>query len=111
MSFGRAVLIWRITALALAAIYAVAALVGILADFDTVRDTILWVAFLGGGAFLIILGHRLFRSSAPLAAILVSVGTIAGALPLFWSILVPLAAAVVIALSVAIARQSPAAAA
>jgi hypothetical protein len=108
MSFARAVQIWKITSLVLAGIYVVAALVGIMAEFDRTRDTVLWVSFLGGGALLIMLGHRKAHSSPPLAALFVSLGAAAGALPLFWSILVPIACAAVIALSVAIARQSPA---
>jgi hypothetical protein len=106
MSYARAVQIWKITSLVLAGIYVVAALVGIMAEFDRTRDTVLWVLFLGGGALLILLGHRVSHSSAVQAALLVSLGAAAGALPLFWSILVPLACAVVIALSVGIARQA-----
>ena len=108
MPFARAVLIWRIIALALAAIYAIAALVGLLADWEP-GETAVWVAFLLGGALVIVLGNRIFESSPALAGILVSVGAAAGAFPLFWLIIVPLAAAVVIALSVAIARQASAA--
>jgi FtsH-binding integral membrane protein len=110
MSYARAVQVWRILAHVLAGIYVLAALVGLFADFDRTRDTVLWVAFLGGGALLILLGHRIARDSAWLAAIMVSVGAAAGGLPLFWSILVPLAAAIVIALSISIARQASAAA-
>jgi FtsH-binding integral membrane protein len=106
MSFARAVQIWKITSLALAGIYVVAAIAGIMAEFERTRDTVLWVSFLGVGALLILLGHRKSHTSPPLAALLVSLGAAAGALPLFWSVLVPLACAVVIALSVAIARQA-----
>jgi hypothetical protein len=110
MSFGRAVQVWKITSLVLAGIYVVAALVGLLADWST-GQTAVWIAFLGTGGLLILIGQRLFRSSLPLSALLVSVGTAAGAFPLFFTFLVPLACAVVIALSVAIARQAPTAAA
>jgi FtsH-binding integral membrane protein len=105
VSLARAILIWRITALALAATYAIAGIAGMLADWKA-GETVLWVAFLVGGAILIVIGQRLFDSSATLAGILVSVGSAAGAFPLFWLIVVPLAAAVVIALSVTIARQT-----
>ena len=105
MSLARAMQIWKITALALAAIYAVAALLGMLAEFDSLRDTVLWVAFLGGGALLILLGTYAFVNVPWLGALLVSVGAAAGGLPLFWTILVPLVAAIVIALSISIARQ------
>ncbi len=110
MSFARAVQIWKLTGLALAGIYTVAAIAGILAEFDRTRDTVLWVSFLGGGAVLVLLGQHAFRSSATLAAALVSIGVVAGALPLYWTLIVPVASAAVIALSVAIARQSAAAA-
>jgi hypothetical protein len=106
MSFGRAVQIWKVLSLVLAGIYVLAAIIGVMAEFDRTRDTVLWVAFLGGGAFLILVGHRLSHSSAALPALLVSLGAAAGALPLFWSIVVPLACAAVIALSVSIARHS-----
>ena len=81
---------------------------GMLADWEA-GETVLWVAFLIGGGILIVLGQRLFDTSPVIAGILASVGAAAGAFPLFWLIVVPLAAAVVIALSVAIARQTPAA--
>ena len=108
MPFARVVLIWRITALALAAVFAIAALIGLLADWG-VGETVFWVAFLLGGALMIVLGNRIFDASPALAGILVSVGAAAGAFALFWLIIVPLAAAVVIALSVALARQASAA--
>ena len=108
MPLARVVLIWRITALALAAIYAIAAIVGVLADWEA-GETAFWVAFLLGASLAIVLGNRVFDASPTLAGILVSVGAATGAFALFWLIIVPLAAAVVIALSVAIARQASAA--
>jgi FtsH-binding integral membrane protein len=108
VSLARAIQVWRITALGLAAIYAIAGIGGMLADWDA-GETVLWVAFLVGGALVIVIGQRLFDSSPTLAGILVSVGAAAGAFPLLWSIIVPVAVAVVIALSVTIARQTSAA--
>jgi hypothetical protein len=108
VSLARAILIWKITGLALAAVYAIAGIAGMLADWEA-GETVLWVAFLIGGGILIVLGQRLFDTSPVIAGILASVGAAAGAFPLFWLIVVPLAAAVVIALSVAIARQTSAA--
>src|SRR5918992_527412 len=78
MSFARVVLIWRIVALALAAIYAIAGIAGMLADWDA-GDTVIWVAFLLGGALLIVLGHRVLAASPTLAGILVAVGAAARA--------------------------------
>jgi FtsH-binding integral membrane protein len=108
VSLARAILIWKITGLALAAVYAIAGIAGMLADWET-GETILWVVFLVGGGLLIVVGQRLFDASPTLAGILASVGAAAGGFALFWLIVVPLAAAVVIALSVAIARQTSAA--
>jgi hypothetical protein len=108
MSFARALLIWRITVLALAALFALAGIVGVLADWNA-RETAFWLVFLLGGALLLLLGNTLFDRSPPLAGILASLGAAAGGIALFWLILVPLAAAVVVALSVALARQAPAA--
>ncbi len=105
VSYGRAVQVTRILALALAGIYAIAALGGLLADFDTTRDTVLWVGFLGGGAVLLLSGPFFAQISRWLSAALVSIGAAAGGLPLFWTIVVPLAAAVLIAMSFALARR------
>jgi hypothetical protein len=108
VSLGTAILIWKIIGLALAAIYAIAGIAGMLADWET-GETVLWVLFLVGGGLLLVLGQRVFDASPTLAGILASVGAAAGAFPLFWLIVIPLAAAAVIALSVAIARQTSAA--
>ncbi len=108
MSYGRALLAWRITVLSLAAVFAVAGIVGILADWNA-RDTVFWLLFLVGGALLLLLGNTLFDKSPPLAGLLASLGAAAGGIALFWLLIVPLAAAVVVALSVALARQAPAA--
>lgn len=105
MSLARAILVWRITALALAAIYAVAGIFVILDDRDAGK-TVLWVAFFLGGALLIVLGQRVFDASPTLAGILVSVGAAVGGFFLIPLIIPPIAAAVVIALSVTIARQT-----
>jgi hypothetical protein len=108
MTYGHAWLVWRILSLVLGAIFLVAGTIGIFVDFDTTRDTILWVTFLYGGAALIFIGQWAARYSGWFSAALVSIGAAAGGLPLFWSILVPLAAAVLIALSFALARRPPA---
>ena len=106
VSYGRAVQVTRILALVLAGIYALAALGGLLAEFDSTRDTVLWVGFLGGGALLILIGTYFGAVVSPwLSAALVSIGAALGGVPLFWSILIPLAAAVLIAMSFAVARR------
>jgi uncharacterized BrkB/YihY/UPF0761 family membrane protein len=109
MSLGRAVQIWKVTSLVLAGFYAIAAFFGVMAGFDKTQDTVLWVVLLGSGAVLILIGQRLFARSFTFSAVLVSLGAAVGAVPLFFTFLVPLACAVVIALSFAIARQAPSA--
>jgi hypothetical protein len=110
MTYGHAWLVWRILSLVLAAIFCIAATLGLFADFDSTRDTVLWVSFLVGGAILIFLGQWAYRYQPWLSAALVSIGAAAGGLPLFWTLVVPLAVAVLIALSFALARRPLAAA-
>lgn len=95
--------------LALSVLYLVGALAGLLLlDFDTTRDVMLWIGFLAGGAVLMVLGH-LGMPRGTRSAVLVSAGAVLGGLPLFWTIVVPIAVAAVIACSVALARQPSAA--
>jgi hypothetical protein len=98
----------RFLVLALGALYALAAVAGaLLIDFGTTRDVVLWLGFLLCGAALLLTGQLLVRPGA-LSALLVSVGAVLGGLPLFWTLLVPIAVAVVIASSIALARRSAA---
>jgi len=93
----------RFLVLALSALYVTAALVVFLyAGFDAGRTTF-WVLCLVGGTALMLVGQLLARAGW-LSAILVSIGAVAGGLPLVWTILVPVAVAAVIACSVALAR-------
>jgi hypothetical protein len=95
--------------LVLSVLYLVGALAGVVVlDFDTTRDTLLWVGFLVGGAVLMVLGH-LGMPRGPRSAVLVSLGAIMGGLPLFWTLVVPIAVAAVIACSIALARRPVAA--
>jgi hypothetical protein len=71
-------------------------------------DQILWVVFGVGGGLAILGGLRLFGRSAWTGAALVSVGAIAGALPVFWAILPLVLAAVLNVLSILGARKHPA---
>ncbi len=92
--------------LALTTLYVIASVAGIvLINFDTTRDTILWMVFLALGAALMLVGQL----RVPLGtryAVVVSIGAVLGGLPLFWTILVPIAVAVVIACSFKLARQT-----
>jgi hypothetical protein len=104
MTYGHAWLVWRILSLVLGAVFAVAGTIGLF-TIDGTLDIIVWAVFLFGGAALVFAGQWAYRYSPVAAAVFVSVGVLAGGLPLFWSLIVPLAAAVVIALSFALARR------
>ena len=93
----------RFLVYALAGLYGMAAVVVLLyADFGATR-TAYWLAFLLGGAGLMLLGQLLVPPGWP-SATLVSVGAVLGGLPLLVTIVVPIAVAAVIACSVALAR-------
>lgn len=96
----------RFLVLALAVLYAIAAVGGlVLIDFDTSRDIVLWVGLLLGGSALMIFG-QLFVPRGTLSALLVSLGAVVGGLPLFWTLIVPIAVATVIACSIALVRRA-----
>ncbi|MFO7571407.1 MAG: hypothetical protein R6W48_02255 [Gaiellaceae bacterium] len=89
---------------ALSALFVLAAIAGLLfLDYDAGR-AVLWVAVLVGGAALMLAGQRIEHPSA-LSATLVSFGAVVGGFPLFWTLIVPVAVAAVIASSVALARR------
>lgn len=95
----------RFLVLALVALYLVAAIAGAAFLTETDAATASWLTFLVGGSVSMLLGTFLVRSPAWLSAALVSLGASIGGLPLFWTVIVPLASAVVIASSIALARQ------
>lgn len=93
--------------LALCVLYALAAVAGrALIDFGSTRDLVLWTLLLVAGAVLLAIGQLLASRGARSAA-LVSIGAVLGGLPLFWTVLVPVAAATVVACSIALARRRP----
>jgi hypothetical protein len=95
----------RYLVIALSFFYVLAAVAGLtLIDFDTTSSIALWVALLIIGAGLMLVGE-LAAPAGWLSAFLVSVGAAIGGLPLFWTLLVPIAVAAVIACSVALARR------
>jgi hypothetical protein len=96
----------RFLVLALGVLYVIAALGGFaVLDFGTTRDVVLWVSFLLVGAGLMFLG-QLALPPGGRSALLVSLGAALGGLPLFWTLLVPVAVAAVIACSIALARRA-----
>lgn len=99
----------RFLVLALSALYVLAAVAGlILLNFDTTSDVVFWLAFLWGGAALMLIGQLTRSLSAWPSAVLVSIGAAAGGLPLFWTIIVPLAVAAIVGCSISLARRSAA---
>lgn len=104
MTYGRAWQITRILGLLLAGLYAVAAIVALLADWSAGRTT-LWVALLGGGAVLVLLGQNLSGRWPVLSAAVVSVGAAVGSFPLIGLIFPPIAATALIVMTFAVARR------
>ena len=95
----------RFLVLALSLLYGLAALAGLaFIEFDTTRDIVLWLVLLLAGAALMLVGQLAIPTGWP-SAVLVSVGAAAGGLPLFWTLIVPIAVAAVIACSIALARR------
>lgn len=81
---------------------------GIAIDWGDSRgaDRALWIAFLAGGGALLLAGLWALRNASPwVAAALVSIGAVAGAVAMFWSVLVPLGAILLVVLSVVRARR------
>ena len=98
----------RFLVIALALLYALAAVGGLaLVEFESTRDFVLWTVLLAVGAALLLAGRFLVRPGA-LSATVISIGAVVGGLPLFWTLLVPIAVAAVIASSIALARRRPA---
>jgi len=109
MSGGGLASTTRFLVFALSALYAFAAIAGLLlVDFETTRDRVLWLAFLCGGAALMLVGQVAKGLPGWASAVLVSIGTAAGGLPLFWTIIVPVAVAAIIACTIALARRTSA---
>ena len=111
MSTDRVNTLTRWLAILLAAAYAIAGVVGLFADIDPTRDKVVFVVALLGGAILIVAGLVAVPSSTWVAAVLISIGAVAGAVVLFWSVLAPIAAIALVVLSFLRARRQEAPAA
>jgi hypothetical protein len=91
---------------ALSALYVLAAITGVaFADFDTTTSIVIWLGLLCGGAVFMLVGQLASDYPGRASALLVSIGAVAGGLPLLWTIIIPIAVATVIACSIALARQ------
>jgi hypothetical protein len=108
VTLGRLIQLRGWVAYGLAMLYAIAGGVGLLfAEFDDTRSKAIWVVLLWGGAALLLGCIFLANASSWPAAVLMSLGAAAGGLALFWTFLVPVAVAGIIATSFAIVRRSP----
>lgn len=83
-------------------------IVGAAADFDSSSDRRFWITFLVLSGILIFAGLWLINRNGWLGVALIIVGSILGSIAIFWSILYPLAAIVVIALAIAWVRRAEA---
>jgi hypothetical protein len=96
----------RFLVLALSVLYLLAAVGGlVIIDFDSTRDVVLWIVFLVAGAVLLLVGQLMLPPGGR-SALLMSIGAALGGLPLFWTLIVPIAVAAVIACSIALARRT-----
>ncbi len=95
----------RFLVLALSVLYVVAALGALFIDFDSTRDVAFWISLLVAGAALMLVGQLAVPPGAR-SALMVSVGAALGGLPLFWTLVVPVAVAAVVACSIALARRT-----
>ena len=102
----------HVLALLLAAGYAAAGIVGLIADVGDGGDLFFWLILLLGGAALILAGLYVVARWSVASIAMITIGSLAGAVALWWSIIVPILVIVLVCLAVIGARRggSPAAA-
>jgi hypothetical protein len=93
-------------ALVLAACYALAGIIGWIANAAEGGDLAFWLGLLLGGAVLILAGLFLAPRWSVTSVVLLGIGGLAGALALWWSVVAPILAIVLIGLAVAAARRN-----
>ena len=74
-------------------------------DEASLTDQVLYIVFLVGGGLILVARLRVFPSRPVWGAVLVSVGALAGAAPLFWTLVLPLIAIALIVLSIRDVRR------
>jgi hypothetical protein len=98
-----------------AAAYVVIGIIGALLashwEDASTSDRVIWAGLLIGGGIVLFLGLRISRRSPWLGALLISVGAVAGALPIFWTLIALVVAVTLVVLSVIYARRATAGAA
>lgn len=75
-------------------------------DESGAADQIIWIALLVGGGVLLLAGLRISRRSPWVAAALISLGAVAGAVAIFWTIVSLVLAAALVVLSIVYARRT-----
>jgi hypothetical protein len=94
-----------LAALDAAACLAFGVLHPLLADWSSQTDRLIFVLLVVGGGSLMLGGLFAFDRSPRASAALIGVGAVAGAIGLFWTIVLPLVAVALAALSVMRARM------
>jgi hypothetical protein len=79
-------------------------------DDAAASDQIVWAVLLIAGGLLVLAGLRLLQRAPARGGMLVSIGAVVGALPIFWALVPLLLAVALIVLSVVYARRAPRAA-
>jgi uncharacterized membrane protein len=77
----------------------------LIGDWDSDTDRLVFGLLVGGGGVLLVVSLVVFRRSPWRAAVLGGIGAIAGALGLFWTIVIPILAIVLIVLSLLRVRR------
>ena len=78
-------------------------------DESSTSERVVWIALLVGGGLLLAAGLWLAQRSPWVAAALISLGAVAGAVAIFWVVVTPFIALALIVLSVINARGTAAA--
>jgi hypothetical protein len=73
--------------------------------WNSQTDRLIFGLLVGGGGLLLVAGLIVFRRSPWGSAVLIGLGAVGGALGLFWTILIPILAIVLIILCVSRARR------
>lgn len=74
-------------------------------DEASTSDQIIWVVFLVGGAILLLAGLRISQRTPWGGFALISAGALAGALPIFWTLIAVVVAIALVVLSFLYARR------
>ena len=74
-------------------------------DEASTSDQVLWSVLLVGGGILLLAGLRISRRSPWVGFALISVGALAGALPIFWTLIAVVVAVALVVLSFLYARR------